>query len=37
MVPYGYGTYAGYGAYPTAYYGQYPPNGGYYGYMTYGR
>jgi len=37
MMPYAYGTYAGYGAaaYPAAYYGNY--GNGYYGYMTYGR
>ncbi|MFH4976273.1 hypothetical protein AB6A40_002982 [Gnathostoma spinigerum] len=41
MIPYGYGTYGGYGAgaYPAAYYGQYAPaaGAGYYGYMTYAR
>lgn len=41
MVPYAYGTYSGYGAYPGAYYGQYAGSqyggNGYYGYMTYGR
>uniref|UniRef100_A0A0K0E0V9 MARVEL domain-containing protein n=1 Tax=Strongyloides stercoralis TaxID=6248 RepID=A0A0K0E0V9_STRER len=43
MVPYGYGTYSGYGggAFPTTYYNTYvpqipPPINNHYGYMTYG-